>query len=132
MEQAGDKADSDLEDTQIALGQGPVPPSPQSSVHKKRIKKQKWAEQSQLRDPRVDPMQRQLEEIRKTIDYMAARQQCLLDVSHQSPPFRHFGVVSLTASDNLDKTDSSCGGSSGQLFLRREKVGLMPNISWTG
>lgn len=76
MEQAGDKADSGLEDTQIALGQRPVPPSPQSSVHKKKTKKRKWAEQSQLCDPRVDPMQKQLEKMRKTIDYMAAQQRC--------------------------------------------------------
>lgn len=48
-----ERADSGLEEAQITPGQGPVPPSPQSLVHKKRM----WSGNGRSRASWVEPMQ---------------------------------------------------------------------------
>ena len=62
-------------------------------------------------------MKQKLGEMRKTIEYMAANQHRLLDLPRQTPlgvpP--HPDAVSLSASNNLDKTNSSGCGSVRQL-----------------
>lgn len=100
--QASETMNSGLEVT-LPPGQGPVPTSPDVLAGRKKTWKRKWAEQSQLCDLRLDLMQKQLEEMHKTIDCMVTHQQHLLDVSHQAPPFLHphSDVLSLTASDKF-------------------------------
>ncbi|XP_037832808.1 uncharacterized protein LOC108247140 [Kryptolebias marmoratus] len=70
---------------------------------------------SQVYDPRVDLMQKQLEEMRKTMDIMAAAQQRLLENQAPQRTYHHPDAVSLAASGNLDKTNSSGCGSSALL-----------------
>lgn len=98
----------------VPPGQDAPPSSAKASIGGKRARKRKWTERGQAGDPRVDLMQRQLEDMRKTIENMAATQHHSYDLPRQAPPYisPHPDSMSLAASDNLDKTDSSGCGSS--------------------
>lgn len=90
-------------------GQDPAPlrKASQKSGTKRKL--------SQIYDPRVDLMQKQLEDMRKTMDIMAAAQQRLLETQAPQRIYHHPDSVSLAASGNLDKTNSSGCGSSARV-----------------
>ncbi|CAL8242137.1 unnamed protein product [Merluccius merluccius] len=129
----GDK-DYSGPDEGMSPGQKPVPLSSGAPAgRKKACKKRKWTEPDCFNDPRVDLMQQQLGEMCKTIEYMAANQHRLLDLPCQTPlgvpP--HPDAVALSASNNLDKTNSSGCGAVGQLDVLVMTMSLTPTPKWT-
>ncbi|KAK7898545.1 hypothetical protein WMY93_019398 [Mugilogobius chulae] len=103
--------DSDHVDVSLSSRRDSESPPPSKEPRKSSGKRKREC----AYDPRVDDLQSKMEAMHKTMETMAATQQRLLEAQAPRRGGFHPDAVSLAASGNLDKTDSSGCGSSALL-----------------